>query len=390
MDEIGVMLSKLNSVQVLVGRDNQHDCIRARVNRKSITAVECVSATGKFLDPMIIWLASTHRVNWITYSTPGWHFGYPDKGYTDIFLSLQWLKCVFDLQTKEQAKQRPRLFMCDGFDRHETPEVLEFCFENKIIFCRFPSHTTHELQPCNVSVFKPLQDAYRDQVERLERVCVGKIGKEHFTHLYSPTREQVLTPRKIRAGWAKIGLLTFNPGKVRSRIPKPAAKSVSETIDDVSVGYCIPDQATVPQTPVTPFSKETVAALHNLIKEDAPMLDESSRLCLHIHLQKLTNATHLSVPERALLRDHNQFLAKINNEAVICRATKAIKLRTARVMSYEDLERARAERAANDAKREAASEAGKAREAKEAGGAAQEDEESTASKPKCGRKRERE
>ena len=39
MDETGVMLSKLNSVKVLVSKDNQHGCRGARVNRKSITAV---------------------------------------------------------------------------------------------------------------------------------------------------------------------------------------------------------------------------------------------------------------------------------------------------------------------------------------------------------------
>ena len=392
MDETGVMLSKLNSVKVLVSKDNQHGCRGARVNRKSITAIECVSAIGKFLNPMIIWPASTHRANWITFPTPGWHYAYSDKGYTDSYLSLQWLKLVFDPQTKELANQKPRVLLCDGFDTHETLEVLEFCFENKIILCRFPSHTTHELQPCDVSVFKPLKDAYRDEVERLERGCVGKIGKEHFTYLYSPAREQVLTARTIRAGWSRAGLFPWNPEKVLSRIPKPAAEPTITKIGDVEACCCAPDQATVPQTPVTPVSTDAVAALHKLITEDARMLDQSSRLRLQRHLQKLTNATHLSFDERALLREHNRFLAEINNEAKPRRATKAIKLGTARVMSYEDLENARVERAAKEAKKEAASEARKAREAKKAKKAADaspEAEQHSAGKAKRGRKRKR-
>jgi len=59
--------------------------------------------------------------------------------------------------------------ICDGFETHETLEVLEFCFENRIILCRLPSHTSHKLQPCDASVFGPLKAAYRDEVERLER-----------------------------------------------------------------------------------------------------------------------------------------------------------------------------------------------------------------------------
>jgi hypothetical protein len=188
------MLSKLNSVKVLVGKDNKRGYRGARVKRTSITAIECVSAVGRYLNPMVIWPASTHRANWVTHPTPGWHYAYSDKGYTDSYLSLQWLKLVFDPQTKEQANQKPRVIINDGFGTHETLEVLEFCFENNIILCRLPSHTSHKLQPCDISVFSPLKTAYRDQVERLERGCVGTIGKEHFVYLYSPARDQVLRP----------------------------------------------------------------------------------------------------------------------------------------------------------------------------------------------------
>jgi len=40
-------------------------------------------------------------------------------------------------------------------------------------------------------------------------------------------------------------------------------------------------------------------------------------------VQKLTNATQLSFAERALLQEHNRFLAKINNEAKVRRSTKS-------------------------------------------------------------------
>src|SRR5439155_22874582 len=116
-----------------------------------------------------------------------------------------------------------RVLLCDGFGTHETLEILEFCFENNIILCRIPSHTSHKLQPCDISVFGPLKAAYRDQVERLERGCVGTIGKEHFTYLYSPARNQALTSRNIRAGWAKAGLFPFNQIRysVTYRSPSP-------------------------------------------------------------------------------------------------------------------------------------------------------------------------
>ncbi|KFA81301.1 hypothetical protein S40288_04870 [Stachybotrys chartarum IBT 40288] len=41
MDETGVMLSKLNSVKVLVSKDNQYGYRGARVKRTTVTAIEC-------------------------------------------------------------------------------------------------------------------------------------------------------------------------------------------------------------------------------------------------------------------------------------------------------------------------------------------------------------
>jgi hypothetical protein len=145
MDETGVMLSMLGSAKVLVSKDDVRKHRGARAKRTTVTAIECISGDGRYPHPMIIWPASTHRANWTTYSTPGWHYACSDSGYTDSVSSLEWLKRVFDPQTKERAYRKPRVLICDGFGTHETLEVLEFCFQNDIVLCRIPSHTSHKL-----------------------------------------------------------------------------------------------------------------------------------------------------------------------------------------------------------------------------------------------------
>ena len=156
MDETGIMLSMLDSVTVLTGRDDTKSYRDTRVKRTTVTAIECISGDGRCLNPLIIWPATTHRSNWTTFPTPGWHYACSESGYTDSRISLEWMKRVFDPQTKELANHRSRVLICDGFGTHETLEVLEHCFANNIILCRLPSHTSHKLQPCDVAVFAPL------------------------------------------------------------------------------------------------------------------------------------------------------------------------------------------------------------------------------------------
>ena len=100
-------------------------------------------------------------------------------------IKLEWIQKVFVPSTRERANGRPRNLISDGFETQESLGVLKFCLESNIVPCRLSSHTSHKLQPCDVSVFGPLKTAYREQVEHLERRGANAVNKEHFVLLYS-------------------------------------------------------------------------------------------------------------------------------------------------------------------------------------------------------------
>ncbi|KAH4330485.1 hypothetical protein HBH98_256180 [Parastagonospora nodorum] len=364
MDETGVMLSMLGSVKVLVGKDDKRKHRGARVKRTTVTAVECISADGRYLNPMIIWPATTHRSNWTTFPTPGWHYACNESGHTDSNLSLQWLKRVFDPETKERANGRPRVLILDGFGTHKTLEILEYCFANNIILCRLPSQTSHKTQPCDVAIFGPLKTAYREQVERLERGGVNAIGKEHFTSLYKPARERAFTPKNIKAGFAASGLFPFNPDRVLRTVPKPPAELTLTTNNEAP---CQEDAE--PQTPITPVSADDLMSLQNLILEkDAHTLDETSKQNLRRHLLKLAKATQSSLTKSALQQNYIQLLLAVNNEAKPRRSTRADTLEkgSGKMFTYEHLQEKRLKRAEESAAQEAKAKARRDRKFKNA------------------------
>jgi hypothetical protein len=386
MDETGVMLSMPGSVKVLVSKHDRRDYRGARVKRTTVTAIECISGDGRYLNPMIIWPASTHRSNWTTFPTPGWQYACSDSGYTDSVISFEWLKRIFDPKTKERANKRRHVLICDGFATHKTLEILEFCFENNILLCRLPSHTSHKLQPCDVAAFAPLKAAYRDQVDRLEQGGVNTIGKEHFTTLYSPARERAFTPKNIKAGFAASGLFPFNPDRVLRSMPAPRAEPAIPSADEVKVGSCRQDVE--PQTPVTPASAESFMSLQNLIiQRDAHALDETSKQNLARHLQKCTKAFQKSSAQAILQEDRIQFLTTINNEAKVRRSTKSLVLGKAKVMSYGDLVEARAKRVEKESAQEAKGKRRRGRKPKSSPPDPPEAEEGTAGTARRGRKR---
>jgi hypothetical protein len=135
MDETGVLLSVLCSLKVLVSKEDLKNCRGAGVQRTLVTAVECVSADGRSLPPLIIWPTSTHRSTWTTHPTPGRRFACSKTGYTDTQISLHWMRNVFNPLTKPRVNHKPRILINDGFGTHQSLGLMKFCFENNIILC---------------------------------------------------------------------------------------------------------------------------------------------------------------------------------------------------------------------------------------------------------------
>ncbi|XTI93687.1 hypothetical protein V2W45_1253686, partial [Cenococcum geophilum] len=140
----------------------------------------------------------------------------------------------------------------------------------------------------------------------------------------------------IRAGWGRSGLSPFNPDRVLGGIQKPPIELTVVKVDVKALSY---SQDEALRTPVTADALNTP---RGLVERDTRALDDESKL----RLEKLLNAAQISFAERALLENDKQLLIKQNDEAKRRRSTKSTVLGKAKVMSYEDLEEARAKRAA--------------------------------------------
>jgi hypothetical protein len=246
---------------------------------------------------------------------------------------------VFIPQTKDRAKDRPRILINDRFGTHESLEIIQYYYENNIIICRLPSHTSHKLQPCNVGVFGPLKTAYREQVERLYRGGSNMIRKQHFTLLYDRTRTKAFTSRNVLSGWSKSGLRPHNPDKVLKDIPKPDQPAVPVTLDAEVETDNIPQLGQLE----TPTTSESLLALRKKIDGTLARGGELDRSSI-LQIQRLANAAENAFADRAILLDENLLLFEQNNEQNTRKSIKATAVGSAKVMSYEDIVEAQKQR----------------------------------------------
>lgn len=150
--------------------------------------IECVSATGKAIAPLIIFKGKQHQESWYSNTNAAdAFFAVSDQGWTNSEIALEWLQRDFDPQTKSQAQNGHQLLLINGYSSHTSYEFLEYCLQNKIIpFC-MPSHSTHHLQPLDVSAFRLYQHYYSQAIDEESRLLHGvlNIGKHNFWCFFS-------------------------------------------------------------------------------------------------------------------------------------------------------------------------------------------------------------
>ena len=79
-------------------------------------------------------------------------------GWTIENLGYQWLTTVFDRVTRLKSRYTRgwRLLFVDGHNSHVNWRFITWCDQNKVLVAVYPPHSTHRLQPLDVSLFSPL------------------------------------------------------------------------------------------------------------------------------------------------------------------------------------------------------------------------------------------
>jgi hypothetical protein len=91
--------------------------------------------------------------------------------------------------------------------------------DNKIDLLVLPPHTSHVLQPLDISIFQPLKRALATETDRLAALDPGRIPRVEWTEAYIRGREKAFTSKNIQIGWKATGLWPLSALEVLNRLP---------------------------------------------------------------------------------------------------------------------------------------------------------------------------
>lgn len=171
-------------------------------------------------------LGKKHQSQWYSAIPKEYRISMSDNGWTNDDLGFEWLQEMFEKHTASQTAGQYRLLLLDGHCSHATASFDHFCTARKIIPLYMPPHSSHLLQPLDISCFAPLKHYYGQKVREMAQNGIHAIDKRGFLSFYTSVHDNAFSKTNISSGFTAAGLVPFKPERV---LAKPHIKMKTHT-----------------------------------------------------------------------------------------------------------------------------------------------------------------
>ncbi|KAL5395881.1 hypothetical protein PMIN03_013087 [Paraphaeosphaeria minitans] len=163
-----------------------------------------------------------------------------------------------------------------------------------------PAHTSHLLQPLDVSCFSPLKAAYGHEIAELARQGVFHIDKEEFLSIYPRVRSSVFTEQTIQSGFRATGLVPPCPERVLSCLTVVRTPSPPGTTAGTKAAW----------TAETPHTTTQIEQQARHVRE---LLQRQSQSPTSQAIRQLVKGCQLAMNSAAILAEENRKLQATNH-----------------------------------------------------------------------------
>ena len=131
------------------------------------------------------------------------------NGWMTAFLSFAWISHFTTIVQERYgiSQENRHLLILDGYGSHVTLEVVQKAKAEGLDIITLPSHTSHKLQPLDVSIFKSFKTTFRSYRDRWTIANKGRgTKKEELAEWVAMALRQTLTETRIKKGFAATGI----------------------------------------------------------------------------------------------------------------------------------------------------------------------------------------
>lgn len=248
VDETGITTVPNRQSKILAKRGKKQVGQKTSAERGQLITVEiCMSASGIFVPPLLIFPRIRMKAELMDGTPSGSISSCHPSGWmqTDIF--TEWM--AHFIQFVKPTAEDPVLLILDGHSTHtKNLDALLMAKENAVHILCLPPHTTHRLQPLDVSFMLPLSAFYEQEVRKWLREHPGRqVSMFQVGALFGAAFQRACTTTTAVNGFRKCGIYPLN-------------REVFQEED-----FAAADETDVPRTasPIPPLVTETPAPVRS-------------------------------------------------------------------------------------------------------------------------------
>ena len=174
MDQSGISFAKmvgrcLRKVIDSSGQTLTEKAIRTRGNLEGVAVMPVVTASGNTYSQVVVYPGTqAHyrkvrgQVQTVQQFLPKCYFYQREMPGVDSRIIYDWAQKFLEDTAELRKKSQYILLLTDGYGAHVQFNTLQLMKENRVIVIAMPAHTSHRLQPLDVSVFS----AYKSYIQK--------------------------------------------------------------------------------------------------------------------------------------------------------------------------------------------------------------------------------
>jgi hypothetical protein len=140
-------------------------CMQCKCNQREwLSVLVYVNASGEAIPAIYIFQGKSFRQNYIEHCEAGTTMAMQPRAWMTSYLFSAWISHFLESMRRLGgiSLERRHLLILDSYNSHVTLEVVMEAKRVGLDLLTLPSHTSHALQPLDVSVFKPFKQHFRE------------------------------------------------------------------------------------------------------------------------------------------------------------------------------------------------------------------------------------